>query len=89
MNSEYKILFSSSAEKSLVKMEKNTAKRILDSLEKLRTNPFEHPHIKKMKGIEDPIYRLRVGDYRVIYEMKNDELIIYVIRVGPRGDIYK
>ena len=89
MNSEYKILFSSGAEKTLVKMEKDASKRILNALEKLRNDPFEHPHTKKMKGVEENIYRLRVGDYRVIYEIKNDELMIYVIRVGPRGDIYK
>lgn len=70
-------------------MEKDISKRILNSLEKLRINPFEHPHTKKMKGTEGNIYRLRVGEYRVIYEIKNDQLIIYVVRVGPRGDVYK
>jgi Cytotoxic translational repressor of toxin-antitoxin stability system len=42
-----------------------------------------------MKGKEGNYYRLRVGNYRIIYEIKNNELIIYVIRLGPRGDIYK
>lgn len=70
-------------------MEKDISKRILNSLEKLKNDPFEHPHTKKMKGSEGNVYRLRVGEYRVIYEIKNDKLIIYVVRVGPRGDIYK
>lgn len=46
MNSEYEVLFSSHAKKSLVKMEKDISKRILNSLEKLRNDPFEHPHTK-------------------------------------------
>jgi mRNA interferase RelE/StbE len=89
VNSEYKVLFSSEAEKSLVKLDKNIIKRIFNSLEQLSTDPFNNPNTKKMKGKEGIYYRLRVGNYRVIYEIKNNELIIFVVRLGPRGDIYK
>ncbi len=41
-----------------------------------------------MKGYTG-LYRLRVGDYRVIYTVNNGELVVYVIDVGNRGDIYK
>nr|WP_221626808.1 type II toxin-antitoxin system RelE/ParE family toxin [Cohnella lubricantis] len=85
----YRILFSSDAEKTIVKLERSMAKRIFNALEQLRNNPFENPNTKKMKGKEGDFFRLRVANYRVIYEIKNEELIIYVVRLGPRGDIYK
>jgi mRNA interferase RelE/StbE len=89
VNSKYKVLFSSEAEKSLVKLDKTIIKRIFNSLEQLRTDPFNNSNTKKMKGKEGIYYRMRVGNYRVIYEIKNNELIIFVVRLGPRGDIYK
>jgi mRNA interferase RelE/StbE len=41
-----------------------------------------------LKGYED-LYRLRVGDYRIIYTIKQDELVIAILKIGNRGDIYK
>ena len=45
-------------------------------------------YIKKLKGYDD-LLRLRVGDYRIIYTVDNGKLIIYVIDIDNRGDIYK
>jgi mRNA interferase RelE/StbE len=89
VNSKYKILFSSDAEKTFVKLDKKIAKRIFIALEQLSSNPFDNSNTKKMKGKEGNYYRLRTGNYRIIYEIINDELIIFVVRLGPRGDIYK
>lgn len=89
MNLKYKVLFSNDAEKTLLKLDKVVAKRIFNALELLSINPFESPNTKKMKGKEGEYYRLRVGNYRIIYEIKNELLIIYIVRLGPRGDIYK
>ncbi|MBP9779036.1 type II toxin-antitoxin system RelE/ParE family toxin [Candidatus Gracilibacteria bacterium] len=44
--------------------------------------------IKKLKGYIDNLYRLRVGDYRIVYEKRGDELIILILKVGHRKDIY-
>ena len=42
-----------------------------------------------MKGYEGNIYRLRVGDFRIIYEIFDDKVLIFIIKIGSRGDIYK
>lgn len=89
MNLKYKVTFSSEAEKNLRKIDRNIARRILTSLAGLSNDPFNNSNTKKMKGKEGAIYRLRVGNYRIIYEVINNELIIFVVRIGPRGDIYK
>lgn len=89
MNLKYKVTFSSEAEKNLRKIDRVTAGRIFISLEELSNDPFNNPNTKKMKGKEGIVYRLRVGNYRIIYEVLNNELIIFVVRIGPRGDIYK
>ena len=89
MNLKYKVKFSNDAEKTLGRIEKPLARRIFIALEQLSENPFNHPHSKKMKGKADNIYRLRVGNFRIIYEIINNELIVFVVRIGPRGDIYK
>lgn len=53
-------------------------------------DPFHHPQldIKSLKG-EHELYRLRIGKYRFIYEVKKNELIIIMFTAGSRGDIYK
>jgi len=64
---------------------------VIDSkMELLKMNPFDTKNldIKKLKGYKVR-YRLRVWDYRIIYEVHNDELIIIVMEGGNRGDIYK
>ena len=62
-------------------------KKIVESIKDLAKNPFPNGY-KKLKG-EDDAYRIRVGDYRVLYTVKDAELLIAVFRVGPRGDVYK
>lgn len=42
-----------------------------------------------MKGSEEQVFRIRVGNFRIIYEIQNNELIIFVVRIGLRGDVYK
>ena len=89
MNSKYKITFSNDAEKALGKLDKPMIKRIFKALDVLSHDPFDAPNVKRMKGSEEQVFRLRVGNFRIIYEIQNNELIIFVVRIGPRGDIYK
>lgn len=82
INYKFKIL--PIALKFLEKQSQKQRERILKSIKML-------PHtgnVKRLKGYEKR-YRLKVGDIRVIYEIDNKELIVLVLDIGNRGDIYK
>jgi mRNA interferase RelE/StbE len=84
----YTILFKKSAAKELASFPTDTRKRIVEALETLKINPFsELLKFKKLKSNEN-LYRIRVGDYRVVYTVERDKLIIVVIKVGHRKDVY-
>lgn len=85
----YEIKFHKTSIKGLKKLDKQTRNRILDQLVLLSENPYnQNLSVKKMQGLDDT-YRLRVGFYRVVFSIIKVELIIFVIKVGPRGDMYK
>jgi mRNA interferase RelE/StbE len=80
----YQIFFTDKAKKQLEKLEKVDQERIVKSLERIRIRP--EAHITKLVG--DPGYKLRIGDYRVILEIEKDKLIILVLMIGHRKNIY-
>lgn len=81
---KYKIEFDKNTVKFLSKQSRSNKERIFNAIARL---PFER-NIKAMQGYAG-YYRLRVGDYRIIYTVNNEILIIRIIRIGNRGDIYK
>lgn len=81
----YDILFSLSAKRQLQRLEKETQKHIIAVLERIRIRPERF--VKKLMG--DPGYRLRVGEYRVIIDIDKGNLIVLVIKIGHRRNIYK
>jgi mRNA interferase RelE/StbE len=84
----YKIIFKKEAAKSLNKLPRNVSKMIYEKIKSIAANPYaEHPNAKKLQGRD--AYRLRVGDWRVIYEIQNEQLVILVLKVAPRGEVYK
>ena len=84
----YQILFSKQADKTLRKMSRNMATLIREKLDQLALDPYaKHNNATKLKNL--PAYRLRIGDWRVIYEINDDKLIILVLKIGPRGGIYE
>ena len=84
----YKIIFKKKAAKSLNKLPRNVVKTIREKLEAVAADPYaEHPNAKKLQGREG--YRLRVGDWRIIYEIQNEHLVILVLKVAPRGEVYR
>jgi len=81
----YEIIFSHTAEKQLGKLDKGIQQRILGTLERIRIRP--DAFVTKL--VDDPGYKLRVGDYRLILDIDKGRLIILVIEVGHRRNIYK
>ena len=79
----YKIIIKKKAKKFIDKLPKNEKMRIVKAIEVLPNGE----DIKKLKGHTD-LFRLRVGDYRIIYTVDNGELTVYVIDAGNRGEIY-
>ena len=71
----------------LASLPPNVQKRIATEIEALKTNP-RPPGVKVLKDGEGRL-RLRVGDYRVIYRVEDDRLIIVVVKVGHRRNVYK
>jgi mRNA interferase RelE/StbE len=78
-----KIIYLKSAYKVLAEYEKDTRRRIVDAIEKIPQGD-----IKRLQGEKyPPLYRLRVGKFRIIYHIENGEIII--AKIDTRGDIYK
>ena len=83
----YRIRWKKSAYKELRKIQKKYIPKIIESVENLSENPIPSG-AKKLYGSEKS-YRIRVGDYRIIYEIEQQQLIIQIIRVRHRKDAYK
>lgn len=85
---QYKILFTRSAVKMLEKIDFPIQKLIKIKLDILKKdfNALEN-NLKQLKG-EKNIFRLRVADYRVIFEKRDSELILLIIRIGQRREVY-
>jgi len=83
---KYEVKLKSSIKKQLKRIDKKEVERILVRIYLLANNPYPKgvEHLTDLKA-----YRIRVGDYRVIYEIRNKELLVQAIRVGHRKDVYK
>lgn len=81
---KYQIILEKPAQKFLKRLNKVDKERILKAIYRLP----EGEDIKKLKGHQD-LLRMRVGDYRIIYTVDNGKLIVCIVDVGNRGDIYK
>jgi mRNA interferase RelE/StbE len=82
----YRLDYLPSAAKSIEKLPKSIQRRILERLEILASNP-RGPGSVKFTG--EDAYRIRVGDYRVIYTIQDERLIVLVIDVGHRREVYR
>ena len=83
----YRIEVKRSAAKALKKIPKAEQKRIADKIDSLAED-LPNPDTTKMKG-NNPFHRIRVGDYRIIYDIQEDILLILVLKIGHRKDIYR
>ena len=83
---KYEIRVKKSAQKELGKIPKIDLLKILDKIESLSENP--HP-AESLKLTNQEKYRLRVGNYRVLYQVVENVLTVFVVKVGHRKDIYR
>jgi mRNA interferase RelE/StbE len=82
----FQVILPKSVQKELNRLPDDMASRVLARLAGLETNPRPQD-VKKLKGRD--AWRIRVGDYRVIYEVHDRVLQIIVIRIGHRREIYR
>ena len=83
----YTIVLSNHARKALGKLERLVQQRIVVSLDLLKVEP-RPPKAVKLKG-KDAVWRIRVGDYRILYEVIDRELVVWVVRIAGRKDVYR
>jgi mRNA interferase RelE/StbE len=83
----YRVVTTKSFDKALAKLPLNWQKRIVAKIKEVAADPYApNNNLTKLQGRDG--YRLRVGDWRVIYELQDERLMMLVLDMGPRGDIY-
>jgi mRNA interferase RelE/StbE len=83
----YTVVTTKSFDKALSRLPTAWQKRIVAKIRGIAESPYaSNKNLTKLQGREG--YRLRVGDWRVIYELQNDRLVMLVLEVGARGGIY-
>ena len=83
---EFEIFFKESVWKELKKIPKNDLRRILSRIDKLGDNP-RPTGCEKLASME--LYRIRLGKYRIVYSIQENELTVWVIKIGHRKDVYR
>lgn len=84
----FQVVFTKQAERTLRRMPRNVAILIHAKLDQLASDPYgTHHNATKLKN--RPAYRLRVGDWRVVYEIHDAELVILVLKIASRGSVYE
>ena len=87
-NVSYEVILKPSAVRVLRKLQPKRRAQIIAKLKALAVNPYaQNPNVKALKGLE--AYRLRIGNYRAIYELVDDKLLLLVLEIGPRGGVYQ
>ncbi len=83
---EYEIFFKESVRKDLRKVPKSNLKKILSRIKKLKNNP--RPIGCEKLSVQE-LYRVRQGKYRIVYSIQDNELTVWVIKVGHRKNVYQ
>ena len=83
---EYKIYFKRSAVKDLAAISKKDLQRIINRIDLLKEDP-RLPGCEKLSSLER--YRVRQGNYRIVYSIQDDVLTVWVVKIGHRRDVYR
>lgn len=82
----YRVSFTPRAEREFGDLDKRMKARVLAALLRLEVDPFSGPNVKALTGGG---YRLRVGDYRILFEVVAGDLLVLVVKVGHRREVYR
>ena len=85
---KYKVEFSSAAEDQLESISKSDVKKIIKRVEKLGSDPFPAGY-EHIKGSHIDTYRVRQGDYRILYTVYKERLIVLIVKIGHRREVYR
>lgn len=84
----YNVAFTRQAAKTLQRIPADIARSIRVKIEQIAENPFaSHPDVTKLQNREG--YRLRIGDWRIIYDIQKDKVLVLVLKIGLRGEVYR
>ena len=83
----YNVIIKASAKKELAALPRQVIVRLIAAIESLATDPRPNG-VRKLTGTQD-IYRVRVADYRIVYRIEDDRLIVEVVRVAHRKEVYR
>jgi len=87
MPDTWQVIVLRSPEKTLAKLPKDLRERLRQAIDYLATDPRPRG-CKKLTGYAR-LYRVRVGDWRIVYSIEDDRLVVLVLEVGPRGSVYR
>ena len=89
LSGRYQVKFTKSARKEFQRLPKRIQGRVVEALSFLAGNPYsELLQIKKLRGV-DELYRIRIGDYRLVYTVEAKELIVILVKIGHRQEVYR
>jgi mRNA interferase RelE/StbE len=86
----HRIEFRPAARRDIAKLDRSIASKVVADIEKLAESPRPHG-VEKLAG-EDKLYRVRVGpgkNYRAVYQIRDESLLVLVVKVGDRKDVYR
>jgi mRNA interferase RelE/StbE len=83
---KWRIVFARTSEKELAKLSSEIQLRVARAIRSLEQNPIP-PSAKRLKGREE--FRLRVGDYRVLYTLQHEDNLVTISAIGHRREVYR
>jgi len=83
----YSVRFTPRAQRDFSALDRATQQRLRRRIDRLAEDPF--PVGAKKLHAEEPFYRIRIGDYRVIYQVEGHELAVIIVKIGHRREVYR
>lgn len=85
----YEVQLSSTAQRFYEKADIPLARRLNRCFEQLQHDPYNHPNIKRLTGKLKGYFRFRIGDWRVVYEIREDNSVVIVVLIAHRREVYR